>query len=352
MPMNRARPAFALAASLSLAALAAPVAAPYIAPNTAPTAAAQAATATSMRDLSIQDKQRVVAQAVAEMINDYRVSQGLAPLFVHVDMSAFAESWSRENAKHSTASSLSGAHSRQAVEGYYSGEIVMAETTPGKKNAPQLSDAEWAMLPQWIFDAWRNSPEHNDNMLDGIHQGMGVGVVVDKNAVFATTVFTRDWVLINGGPTSIPVGSWPSISASMDKAYVPTGAREILGLGGWRAPRDPSGKQRLTNLPDERVISGGPLDRTTGLPRCSDPRLSRPLPAGASAPAREAPAAALEPALDKVSDDIIAATDSLSAKLGISEAASTAIWAVLFVVGLLGFYGPQLAEQFGITLPF
>lgn len=105
--MNRARPALALATSLSLAALAAPVAAPYIAPNTAPnaapTAAAQAATATSMRDLSIQDKQRVVAQAVAEMINDYRVSQGLAPLFVHVDMSAFAESWSRENAKYSTA---------------------------------------------------------------------------------------------------------------------------------------------------------------------------------------------------------------------------------------------------------
>lgn len=65
MLMNRARPAFALAASLSLAALAAPVAAPYIAPNTAPTAAAQAATATSMRDLSIQDNLRVVAQAVA-----------------------------------------------------------------------------------------------------------------------------------------------------------------------------------------------------------------------------------------------------------------------------------------------
>lgn len=39
MPMNRARPALALATSLSLAALAAPVAAPYIAPNTAPTAA-------------------------------------------------------------------------------------------------------------------------------------------------------------------------------------------------------------------------------------------------------------------------------------------------------------------------
>lgn len=62
MPMNRARPALALATSLSLAA---PVAAPYIAPNAAPSAAAQAATATSMRDLSIQDKQRVVAQAVA-----------------------------------------------------------------------------------------------------------------------------------------------------------------------------------------------------------------------------------------------------------------------------------------------
>lgn len=87
-------------------------------------------------------------------------------------------------------------------------------------------------------------------------------------------------------------------------------------------------------------------------PRTSHRIPRRPLPAGASAPARQAPAAALEPALDKVSDDIIAATDSLSAKLGISDAASTAIWAVLFVVGLFGFYGPQLAEQFGITLPF
>lgn len=339
MGMQRTPIALALAVSVTLSG-AATLNPPKI------SAASASVPAASLRDLSIQDKQRVVAQAVAEMINDYRVARGLTPLFVHVDLSDFAERWSRTNADASNSNFLSGAHSSQAATAYYSGEIVMAETTPGKKNASQLSDDDWAALPQMAFNAWRNSPAHNDSMLLETHQGMGVGIVVDKQAVFATTVFTRDQVFIDGGPTSIPVGSWPSVSSSMHKAYVPTGALEILGLGGWRAPRDPSRTPRLTNLPEDRIMMGGPLDRTKGLPRKSDPRLSKALPAGrggtfAAGGGTGAPAIAPAPIVDAV-----------SSKIELSDEAATAIGAVLVVLGLVFTYGPQIAQMLGVPWPW
>ena len=221
--MQRAPIALVLAAGLTFSGAA------TLTPPVVSAASAQAELATSLRDMSVQNKQRVVAQAVAEMINDYRVTQGLTPLFVHVDLSDFAERWSRTNADASGPGFLSGGHSRQATSAYYSGEIVMAETTPGRKQATQLNDGDWAALAQMAFNAWRNSPAHNDSMLEETHQAMGVDIVVDKHAVFATTVFTRDQVFIDGGPNTLPVDSWPSVRASMQQAYVPTGALEILG---------------------------------------------------------------------------------------------------------------------------
>ncbi|GEM_PF-2581174 len=338
--MQRAPIALALAAGLTFSGAA------TLTPPVISTASAQAALATSLRDLSVQDKQRVVAQAVAEMINDYRVTQGLTPLFVHVDLSDFSERWSRTNADASGPGFLSGGHSSQATSAYYSGEIVMAETTPGRKQASQLNDGDWAALAQMAFNAWRNSPSHNDSMLDETHQGMGVGIVVDKQAVFATTVFTRDQVFIDGGPNRIPVGSWPSVRDSMQQAYVPTGALEILGLGGWRAPRDPSGKRRMANLSEDQVILGGPLDRTKGLPRKSDPRLSRSLPEGRGGKFAPSGGGAGAPSFDPSP-----VVDAVSSKIQLSDGAATALAVVFIVLGLVATYGPQVAQMLGVARP-
>lgn len=338
--MQRAPIAFALAASLAFSGAA------TLNPPVISSASAYPALATSLRDLSVQDKQRVVAQAVAEMINDYRVTQGLTPLFVHVDLSEFAERWSRTNANTSGPNSLSAGHSPEMTRAYYSGEIVMAETTPGRKQASQLHDADWAALAQMAFNAWRNSPSHNDSMLDETHQGMGVGIVVDKQAVFATTVFTRDQVFLETGRTTIEVGSWPSVRASMQKAYVPTGALEILGLGGWRAPRDPSGKRRMANLSEDQVILGGPLDRTKGLPRKSDPRLSKSLPEGRGGKFAPSGGGAGAPSFDPSP-----VVDAVSSKIQLSDGAATALAVVFIVLGLMATYGPQVAQMLGVAWP-
>ncbi|GAB3075846.1 hypothetical protein CAQUA_06335 [Corynebacterium aquatimens] len=318
---------------------------------------AQAIAAPNMAGLSVTDKQRVVAQAVEEMINLYRVRHGLHPLLVHVELADQAENWSRQMAHYSSPTRYDGfGHSPDSGNGGLSGENIAAFTTPGRKPASRLTDAEWAQMAIDMFETWRTSPRtHNDTMLDQKHMAMAVGIVVDKESVFGTTVFSHPelWLQGVGGGGHRGDRAWDSLSRSFDRTYLPGGALNTLGLGGWRAPSDPGRKNRVLWTSKSDVLEGWPLDRSEGRPVRSDERISRPL-LGGTAPAPHNPGGAPGPAAPGWGtspadfEDTAVLIDALSSKLGIPEKVAVGLSTAAVVVLL----AVVIVQQLGIRLPF
>ena len=232
----------------------------------------------STQGYTVAQKQAIVAQAIEEMINDYRVKNGFHKLAVHPDIKDHAQKWSRTMADNSSFGQTEGfTHSPESLELQYSGENIVAFNTDNWKSGQDLTETDLKNIAIKAFNSWKNSPGHNDTMLDPTIQIMGVGLVFDKGAVYATTTFNNEIFLMDGdqAPRGKGGDSFPQQEATMYKSYLPQGAKELIGLQNWAAPKDY--KDRYIYTSDDVLMGGGPekrIDRFANPKVGADPKIN------------------------------------------------------------------------------
>lgn len=174
--------------------------------------------------------ERVTAQAIVEMVNDYRRANGLAPLRTHASYNQQAGNWTRNMAangfRHSPdAWGRSGENI--ALSGYYTPSTMTAE--------------QWGKLAEQFFTQWRTSTEgHNQSMLDSQYQGIGVGIAFDsKGVAYSTTMFFIEDTKLADGRFYQTDGMTRTALNSGQPFYRAAGAKQLIGLGNWSAPNNP-----------------------------------------------------------------------------------------------------------------
>lgn len=213
-----------------------------------PLASAQGAATVTLD--TTEKRARLAAQAIEELINEYREANGLHPLVTHEVYDAQALKWSeqmvadlddptkgRPEFDESGNMIYHGAFQHSDMEGWgHSGENIVFEG-PFEDN-----EDGWKRAAEELFEQWRNSPDHNANMLRADVQGMGLGLVLDEGTVWGTTMF-----FINKIPVRNAAGREASLRAddvteeaiaSGKPFYVPEGAKGILGVGDVQDPTD------------------------------------------------------------------------------------------------------------------
>lgn len=237
----------------TLPALALALALPLAAVQIAPLPEADAQTAT-VNVNSTEVRARLAAQAIEEMINEYREANGLHPLVTHMLYDEQALAWSRQmiadqddphwgkpqyDSKGAMVAPGSFRHSDMKKWGH-SGENIIVQGYYAD------TDTEWKRVAEQLFEGWRNSPVHNENLLRADAQGMGIGLVRDEDGnVWGTTMFFIDAIPVNvqgrGEAQLAPDGVTQSAKKSDAPFYVPEGARQRLGVGAVADPTDTKG---------------------------------------------------------------------------------------------------------------
>lgn len=237
----------------TLPALALALALPLAAVQIAPLPEADAQTAT-VNVNSTEVRARLAAQAIEEMINEYREANGLHPLVTHKLYDEQALAWSRHmiadqddphwgkpqyDSKGAMVAPGSFRHSDMKKWGH-SGENIIVQGYYAD------TDTEWKRVAEQLFEGWRNSPVHNENLLRADAQGMGLGLVRDEDGnVWGTTMFFIDTIPVNvqgrGEAQLAPDGVTQSAKKSDAPFYVPEGARARLGVGAVADPKDTKG---------------------------------------------------------------------------------------------------------------
>lgn len=237
----------------TLPALALALALPLAAVQIAPLPEADAQTAT-VNVNSTEVRARLAAQAIEEMINEYREANGLHPLVTHMLYDEQALAWSRQmiadqddphwgkpqyDSKGAMVAPGSFRHSDMKKWGH-SGENIIVQGYYAD------TDTEWKRVAEQLFEGWRNSPVHNENLLRADAQGMGLGLVRDEDGnVWGTTMFFIDTIPVNvqgrGEAQLAPDGVTQSAKKSDAPFYVPEGARQRLGVGAVADPTDTKG---------------------------------------------------------------------------------------------------------------
>ena len=181
-------------------------------------------------DYTQEDWERLVADAIVEITNEYRQRHGMHPLITHDVFNDNARDWSGVmSADMQRGDDDYFRHA--AFEDYgHSGENIAYNWLGWPDVSPATADrTQWAELPEALFTQWRNSTSgHNEGMLNSSQTGIGVGVRVAPNGqAFATMQFYR----LSYPTTSYsygPDGGSQKANASGVPYYVSTGAREAL----------------------------------------------------------------------------------------------------------------------------
>mgnify|MGYP002711908977 FL=1 len=192
-------------------------------------------------DFTADEYQTLVSQAVIEMINAYRVENGAVPLRTHDVYNYSAQAWSEQMAKDGASEPAYqfGSAFRHSPDSWGSSSENIAGTFSAPKQ--DMSRENWAALPVELFEMWRDSEGHNENMLRSTSQGVGVGVVVDNaGRVWATTqFFTEDTQFTSGARMDSDKATQHALASGED-FYVSQGAMDILGVD-WSAPKGTKG---------------------------------------------------------------------------------------------------------------
>lgn len=105
-----------------------------------------------------------VEQELLILINQHRVNNGVAPAEVSVSLMDSAQNWSNTMAQRNKL--------------YHSGQNV----------AENILRSDRPRDARHLFENWKNSPGHNNQMLNPQYKTIGVGVVYDaKGNTWATT---------------------------------------------------------------------------------------------------------------------------------------------------------------------
>ncbi|MGV0380627.1 CAP domain-containing protein [Corynebacterium lehmanniae] len=183
-------------------------------------------------DYTQEDWERLVADAIVEITNEYRQRHGMHPLISHDVLNDNARDWSGVMSADMQRGASDDDYFRHAeFEDYgHSGENIAYNWLGWPDASPATADrTQWAELPEALFTQWRNSTSgHNEGMLNSSQTGIGVGVRVAPNGqAFATMQFYR----LSYPTTSYsygPDGGSQKANASGVPYYVSTGAREAL----------------------------------------------------------------------------------------------------------------------------
>lgn len=222
------------------------------------------------KNLSDRDMAILVSQAVMEMINQYRVANGVHPLRTHALYNQQAEAWSSQMSrdyKRTRDLDYAFRHSDENVYGYSSENITM------KLPAKPRNDKEWAELPVLVFNQWYGSPGHNKNMLSTKWQGAGLSVYIDDlDGMWGTNQFFMEEVHHSNG-----VNFWSQDRVTRDANkdrrpfYMPDGAMQKLGVN-WHPPRDTKG----ATIDSYSIYQNGrrAVDKSGGLQKGMDERFT------------------------------------------------------------------------------
>lgn len=279
-----------------------------------------AAQSTSAIPQETEKRARLAAQAIEELINEYRVANGLHPLVTHELYDARALAWSEQmvadlatlgypkdksgNEEDTSTEEDGGTAFRHSdmEEWGHSGENILFDNgireTGNDIHEEVFEDTEqdWARAAELLFEDWRNSPTHNANMLAPNFQGMGLGLVLnEKGEIWGTTMFFIDDTPLQNSAGVYANGSRDAVTqaalSSGQPFYVPSGARYLLGVSGVENPKDTKGYE-ITRFVDYgeygimKVISEfnrrtGPntwdtytLDKSQNAPRALDPAVT------------------------------------------------------------------------------
>jgi hypothetical protein len=146
--------------------------------------------------------------ALLSLINDYRVQNGLSPLGVSPTLTAAAR-WMSED---------------MAENGYQGNHIdSLGRNPPERMAAFGYAGTGWGEVIAWgqptpgqVFQAWRNSPGHNDVMLMPYFVVAGVGEVYDPELTYGY-FWTVDF-----GDRDDSDGSWPTATSTSTPTPSPT----------------------------------------------------------------------------------------------------------------------------------
>ena len=181
-------------------------------------------------DYTQEDWERLVADAIVEITNEYRERHGMHPLVTHDVFNDNARDWSGVMSADMQRGGNDYFRHAEFEDYGHSGENIAYNWLGWPIVSPANADrAQWAELPEALFTQWRNSTSgHNEGMLDSSQTGIGVGVRVAPNGqAFATMQFYR----LSYPKTSYtygPDGGSQKANTSGVPYYVSTGAREAL----------------------------------------------------------------------------------------------------------------------------
>ena len=124
--------------------------------------------------------------AVAAMINDYRVASGLNAIAYEPTLTYIAKYRSQDLMDRNY-------WSHYTPEGTTVFNLFRANGVKYKIGGENLGQATPAGIgsPEAFMDAWKNSSSHNANMLRNGYNYIGVGMVENGDRIVVTTVFTN-----------------------------------------------------------------------------------------------------------------------------------------------------------------
>ena len=153
------------------------------------------------------------------LINDYRRANGLVELKPSQTLGAAAQ-------HHSLDMGTTGVYSHTLSDGTTWGQNI---SNHGYIHSGRGENIAWGYLTaQRVFDAWRSSPSHNDNLLGSNYRAIGVSMVYlpdTHNQMYWTTTFgsTFDTAAVTcGGPTPTP-----QPTATVAPAMTPTSTPNV-----------------------------------------------------------------------------------------------------------------------------